>query len=87
MIKRVCIDKSLFGGNFDEEFSTNTIPFFDRVRNEEITIIFSDILEAKLLGAPDFVRQLLDSFSNEFIERVRLSKDASELADKYIENK
>jgi hypothetical protein len=87
MIKRVCIDKSLFGGNFDEEFSTNTIPFFDRVRNEEITIIFSDILEAKLLGAPDFVRQLLDSFSNEFIERVRLSKDASELADKYIEAK
>ena len=28
-----------------------------------------------------------DSFSKEFIERVRLSKDASELADKYIEAK
>jgi len=50
-------------------------------------IIVSDILEAELLGAPDFVRQLLDSISNEFIERVRLSKDASELADKYIEAK
>jgi hypothetical protein len=60
MKKRVYIDTSVFGGNFDEEFSTDTIPFFDRVRNGEITIIFSDILEAELLGAPDFVRQLLD---------------------------
>ena len=48
MIKRVYIDTSVFGGNFDEEFSTDTIPFFGRVR---------------------------------------LSKDASELADKYIEAK
>jgi hypothetical protein len=40
MIKRVYIDTSVFGGNFDEEFSTVTIPFFDRVRNGEITIIF-----------------------------------------------
>ena len=64
MIKHVYIDTSVFGGNFDEEFSTDTIPFFDRVRNGEITIIVSDILEAELLGAPDFVRQLLDSFSN-----------------------
>ena len=86
MIKRVYID-TVFGGNFDEEFSTDTIPFFDRVENWEITIIVSDILEAELLDAPDFVRQLLDGFSNEFIERVRLSKDASKLADKYIEAK
>jgi hypothetical protein len=32
MIKRVYID-TVFGGNFDEEFSTDTIPFFDRVEN------------------------------------------------------
>ena len=58
MIKRVYIDTSVFGGNFDEEFSTDTIAFFDRVRNGEVTIIVSDVLEAELLGAPDFVRQL-----------------------------
>jgi len=28
MIKRVYIDTSVFGGNFDEEFSIDTIPFF-----------------------------------------------------------
>ena len=46
MIKRVYIDTSVFGGNFDEEFSNDTIPFFDRVRNGEVTIIVSDVLQA-----------------------------------------
>jgi hypothetical protein len=55
MIKRVYIDTSVFGGNFDEEFSNDTIPFFDQVRKGDIIIIVSDILEAELLGAPDFV--------------------------------
>ena len=77
MINRVYIDTSVFGGNFDEEFSIDTVPFFDRVRNGEVTIIVSDVLEAELLGAPDFVRTLLDSLPKVFIERVRLSKDAS----------
>lgn len=87
MIKRVYVDTSVFGGNFDEEFSSDTGPFFGRVRKGEIMIIVSDILEAELLGAPVFVKQLLDSLPEEFIERVRLSRDASVLADKYIEAK
>ena len=87
MIKRVYIDTSVFGGNFDEEFSVDTGPFFDSVRKGEVTIIVSDVLEAELLGAPVFVKQLLDSLPEEFIERIRLSKDASVLADKYIEAK
>jgi allantoicase len=48
MINRVYIDTSVFGGNFDEEFSIDTVPFFDRVRNGEVTIIVSDVLEAEL---------------------------------------
>jgi len=46
MVKRVYIDTSVFCGNFDEEFSTDTIAFFNRVRNGEVTIIVSDVLEA-----------------------------------------
>ena len=74
MIKRVYVDTSVFGGNFDEEFSTDTIPFFDRVRNGEVTIIVSDVLEAELLGAPDFVRQLLAGLPKEFIEKLDCQK-------------
>ena len=84
MIKRVYIDTSVFGGYFDEEFSEDTISFFESVRNGEITLIVSDILEAELLGAPNSVKQLFYELPNDFIEKVRLSKDASILADKYI---
>ena len=87
MIKRVYIDTSVFGGYFDEEFSEDTISFFESVRNGEITLIVSDILEAELLGAPNSVKQLFYELPNDFIEKVRLSKDASILADKYISAK
>jgi hypothetical protein len=33
MIKRVYLDTSVVGGNFDDEFMKDTIPFFDSVRN------------------------------------------------------
>ena len=87
MKQRIYIDTSVVGGHFDNEFSTDTIPFFERVRNGEITIIVSDLLEAELLGAPDFVKELLTTIPENYIERVKLTLDATQLADKYIEAK
>ncbi len=52
MTKRVYIDTSVVGGQFDEEFSADTIPFFEAVSDGEIIIIVSDLLEAELLRAP-----------------------------------
>jgi hypothetical protein len=45
MKQRIYIDTSVVGRYFDDEFSADTIPFFDRVRKGEITIIVSDLLE------------------------------------------
>lgn len=87
MKQRVYIDTSVVGGYFDEEFSAATIPFFNRVKNREITIIVSDLLEAELLRAPEFVKKLLEGIFQQQIEKVRLSSEAIELADKYIEAK
>jgi hypothetical protein len=56
MIKSAYLNTSVFGGYFDEEFSANTIPFFERIAEENITIIVSEILENELSGAPDFVK-------------------------------
>ncbi len=77
----------MVGGNFDEEFSEDTFPFFERVKNGEIVIIVSDILESELLKAHDFVKELLPSIPERQIEKIRLSPEAIELADKYIEAK
>ena len=87
MKQRVYIDTSVVGGNFDKEFSENTIPFFESVIRGEKIIIVSDLLKAELLRAPDFVKDLLESIPVENIEFIKLSNDASLLADKYIEAK
>jgi len=87
MKKRVYIDTSVVGGYFDEEFSTDTIPFFDTVKTGGMTIIVSDLLEAELLRAPKFVRELLESLPIASVERIILSPEAALLADKYIEAK
>jgi hypothetical protein len=87
VIKRVYIDTSVVGGNFDKEFSEDTLPFFKRVMNGEITIIVSDLLEAELLRAPEFVKELLDNLPETSKETIRLSEEAIMLADKYIEAK
>jgi predicted nucleic acid-binding protein len=84
MKQRIYIDTSVVGGYFDDEFSNDTIPFFERVNNGDILIIVSDLLEAELLGAPDFVRKLLTTILEENIERVKLTPEATILADKYI---
>ena len=50
-------------------------------------MVLSDILEAELLRAPEFVKELLTTIPKEQIENIQLSPEASELADKYIEAK
>jgi len=87
MKKRVYIDTSVVGGYFDDEFNDGTIPFFELVNNGEVTIIVSDLLEAELLGAPDFVKKLLNNIDEKNMERINLYEKATILADKYIEAK
>lgn len=87
MKKRIYIDTSVVGGYFDEEFLSDTVPFFESVKNGEMTIIVSDLLKAELLGAPDFVKQLLNDIDDKNIEFVKLNQEAIILADSYIEAK
>jgi predicted nucleic acid-binding protein len=84
MNKRVYIDTSVVGGQFDKEFSVDTIPFFDAVTNGQIIIIVSDLLEAELLRAPQHVRDFIATLPVQQIENIRLIQDAANLADQYI---
>lgn len=87
MVKRVYIDTSVVGGQFDNEFFSDTYPFFNSVTNGDIILIVSDLLEAELFRAPGHVRQFLENIPETFIERIKLSEEAANLADKYIEAK
>jgi predicted nucleic acid-binding protein len=88
MIKqRIYIDTSVIGGYFDEEFSAVTISFFDTVEKGNIILVVSDLLDAELMGAPDFVRNFFNNIDEKFKEKVRVTPEVKELANKYIEAK
>lgn len=87
MIKRIYIDTSVVGGQFDKEFSADTVPFFDAVFNRQFIVVISDLLEAELLRAPQQVSDFLTTLPFQQIEKIRLTKDAASLADEYIKAK
>lgn len=85
MIKSAYLDTSVFGGYFDEEFSENTIPFFERIIDERIQIYISQLLIAELAGAPNEVRELLNQIPSKQLTFIELTEEARALANKYIE--
>jgi len=87
MKQRIYIDTSVIGGYFDEEFTEATKKLFERLENNEIVFVISDLLDLELIGAPGNVRELLHNFSNEKFERVLLTEEAIHLADTYIAEK
>ena len=87
MKQRIYIDTSVVGGYFDEEFKEATIKLFDRLDNNEIIFVVSDLLDLELLKAPQQVRQLLLNYSADKFQRVELTEEAIKLADTYISEK
>jgi predicted nucleic acid-binding protein len=87
MKQRIYIDTSVVGGYFDEEFTDATKKLFERLENNEIVFVISDLLDLELIGAPKNVRELLHGFSNDKFERVQLTEEAIRLADTYIAEK
>lgn len=87
MIKRIYIDTSVFGGYFDTEFEASTKPFFERIQKQKIKIIVSEILELELYKAPEHITDFYASVPEQLIEKVELTNEARELADKYIVEK
>jgi predicted nucleic acid-binding protein len=87
MKQRIYIDTSVVGGYFDEEFKEVTTALFQRLENEEILFVVSDLLDLELINAPQKVIELLSSYSSDKFFRVELTEEAINLADKYISEK
>jgi hypothetical protein len=78
MIQRIYIDTSVVGEYFDEEFKDATQRLFKRLEDNEIKFIISDLLELELIHAP---------YPPERFERIELTQEIMDLADKYISEK
>lgn len=87
MKQRIYIDTSVVGGYYDEEFKEDTRKLFERLENDEITFVVSDLLDLELLDAPQRVRELLLKYSPDKFERIELTEEATRLADTYIKEK
>ena len=87
MKQRIYIDTSIVGGYYDEEFEEATHRLFRRLENDEIIFVFSDLLDLELIGAPTIVREHLHKYSKNKFERVELTEESMELANRYIAEK
>jgi predicted nucleic acid-binding protein len=85
--QRIYIDTSIVGGFYDELFEKETKILFQQLENKEVIFVISEVLTNELDKAPEQVRTLLDSYSDDCIEEVPLTDEARELADKYIAEK
>ena len=86
-MERIYIDTSVIGGRFDKVFEEDTKLFFERFKNSEFIIVISGVTEDELIDAPENVKEFYEKLPLEHIEKVKLTKQAAELADKYIEEK
>lgn len=87
MKQRIYIDTSVVGGYFDEEFKEATAKLFERLDNNEIIFVVSDLLDLELINAPQQVREHLLKYSADKFQRVELTEEAIKLAGTYIDEK
>lgn len=85
MIKSVYLDTSVFGGYFDEEFSEPTVIFFERIISDKITVVMSDILDAELESAPNYVKDLVNIIPKDQLQSISINNDIEFLAKMYID--
>ena len=87
MNQRIYIYTSVFGGYFDEEFSDHTIPLFDRLRNNEFTLLFSSVTQDELSTAPQNLRDLVKGIKFDNTEFLETTSETIDLASEYISEK
>jgi predicted nucleic acid-binding protein len=86
-VQRIYIDTSVLGGYFDDEFEGDTKLFFRRVFEKDFDVYISEISEIELIPAPQYVEALLLKIPAECLHRLEFTKEAQELAQRYLQEK
>ncbi len=87
MQQRFYFDTSVFNGLFDIEFEEETILLFEKVTLGQIKCIYSNLTESELTNAPERVRNFFENLQDEFKEKVIVTPEALQLAQKYVGEK
>lgn len=84
---RYYFDTSIFGGYFDDEFSTETRVLFNQVSDGKIICLFSDLILKELNSAPRRVRELFNNLPTQSKESLLVNHEITILAEEYINQK
>jgi len=82
------LDTSVFGGYWDEIFREDTIAFLEYAGDSNAEIIYSNVTEQELEGAPQKVKQLvqnLNDIQGIRMKAIEMNNEAEILAKRYIE--
>ena len=82
--QRFYFDTSVFGGVYDEEFEESSIQLFEKVKLGQIVCLYSALSEVELSLAPENVRSFFEGLPTGHMEKVMISDEAVDLANKYI---
>ena len=81
---RVYLDTSAVGGCEDEEFREPSLALFSQAAEGRIRLIVSDLLLDELAGAPEQVRQRLETMDGSRVITVATTTEAETLAACYL---
>ncbi|MGA3239458.1 MAG: hypothetical protein ABSG03_24545 [Bryobacteraceae bacterium] len=82
---RVYADTSVFGGCFDDEFKTESVGFFEEVRQGRFVVVVSNVTLDELGLAPEPVRGVLADLPPQQVELVSTSPESDALRNAYLE--
>ena len=83
---RIYVDTSVIGGCLDEEFREPSCRLIEKCARGEMTLVVSSVTLEELEAAPRAVRNVLRSIPLENLERVEVTEEVQNLADRYIES-
>ena len=83
-MERIYLDTSVFGGYFEKEFEQWSHTLFEKIFDQHMIVIFSEVLDGELENAPEKVRKLALRIPDPSIEYESLTEQAIFLADQYI---
>jgi hypothetical protein len=82
---RIDIDTSVIGGCFDPEFQIWSEGLMHDFRQNQYVAVVSDITDAEISPAPDFVKVLYQELLGLPTELVKVDEEAASLVQRYME--
>jgi len=81
---RVYADTSVIGGCLDEEFAADSMSLVQRVRDDKMILLLSDLLADELAAAPRELQELLAGLPAGSVEQVLRDEESEQLRDAYL---